>query len=359
MMLSQPREAAAATDEELLLAYTRTRNREALSALVERCWPEAYRLALRSFGDPASAEDVAQDALVALVRGAHRFKDDRSFGPWFRTIVLNTIRNDARSRSRRRLVENRGGEAQALALAERAPAHEGEQRVIATELAEHVRRLPEDVRFAVVLHFEEGRPHEDVAEALQGPKGTASSRIRRGLEQLRDSLAAVGYAAAIPELTQLLSEEAGRGAGAIPPPPLAGSVEFAAAKAATIALLMKIAAATLIVLLAVLVLVQRWDAETLRLAASPAERSWAITVVAVDKHTGRPLEGAWLEVLSRGDSRPRRADSGRSGPDGIVRSMPLDLSGSRGRIVANDGRRSAEFDVPGPHGSTVLTIRVP
>jgi hypothetical protein len=39
--------------------------------------------------DSAAAEDVAQDAFVALARGASSFERGRPFGPWFRTLVLN------------------------------------------------------------------------------------------------------------------------------------------------------------------------------------------------------------------------------------------------------------------------------
>src|SRR5439155_12140739 len=49
---------------------------------------------------------------------------------------------------------------------------------------------------AVILHFYEGKRHDEVAAALGCPKGTAASRIRRGLERLRESLAGAGYAAA-------------------------------------------------------------------------------------------------------------------------------------------------------------------
>src|SRR5580658_2613974 len=81
------------TDEELVKAYAGTGAPEALEALVARHWPEAYRLALRSLGDPGSAEDAAQDALVNVVRNARKFEEGRPFLPWFRALVLNAVRN--------------------------------------------------------------------------------------------------------------------------------------------------------------------------------------------------------------------------------------------------------------------------
>src|SRR5205823_4368658 len=83
--------------------------------------------------------------------------------------------------------ERRAAESYALDLPRRAPI-ESLDGLEAEELEMHVRRLPADVRFAVILHFYEGRPHDEVAEVLGCPKGTAASRIRRGVERLRESL---------------------------------------------------------------------------------------------------------------------------------------------------------------------------
>jgi RNA polymerase sigma-70 factor (ECF subfamily) len=63
------------------------------------------------------------------------------------------------------------------------------------EVGRHVQALPLDVRVAVVLHFYEGQTHDEVAEVVGCPKGTASSRIRRGLEKLKESLTSAGYGA--------------------------------------------------------------------------------------------------------------------------------------------------------------------
>ena len=97
----------SATDEALVAAYARTGDREALALLVERHWEAAFRLADRFVRDAATAEDVAQDAFVALARHAARFQGERSFGPWFRTLVLNAARNAERSRRRRSRHEDR------------------------------------------------------------------------------------------------------------------------------------------------------------------------------------------------------------------------------------------------------------
>jgi RNA polymerase sigma-70 factor (ECF subfamily) len=227
------------TDEELVLAYSRRGDRRALEALVERHFASAYRLALRLLGDPGSAEDAAEEAFLGLIRGAPRFEKGRSFDPWFRTLVLNSARKASRSRLRRDVHERaaareRGFEAAPL------PSLEG------AELAEHVARLPLDVRVPIVLHYYDGLSHERVAEVTGCPTGTASSRIRRGLEQLRESLAGAGHGAVTVTViagvlaAPLVSPRA-------PAPPSVARLEGLAAKAKTFALLAKAGVALAVV----------------------------------------------------------------------------------------------------------------
>src|SRR5438132_9212885 len=102
-------------DEALLADYGRTRDARALDALVRRHWAEAFRLALRALGDPAAAEDAAQEAFVGLVRAAPRWRPG-PFAPWLRALVMNAVRNALRARGRRRRHEDRVAQARAGAV---------------------------------------------------------------------------------------------------------------------------------------------------------------------------------------------------------------------------------------------------
>ncbi len=203
------RTAMSSTSDETLFDDFRRGDAGALDALVARHWGEAVRTARRILADPAGAEDAAQEALVALVRAAPRTRLSGPFAPWFRTLVLNAARNIARGEGRRERREEAAGARRAAAPREVA---EGERRLLAEEVEAHVRRLPLDVRVAVVVHYWEGRSHEEVGRALGCPPKTAASRIRRGLERLRETLGASGFAATIPEI-----ESAVRGLGEAPP----------------------------------------------------------------------------------------------------------------------------------------------
>jgi RNA polymerase sigma-70 factor (ECF subfamily) len=189
---------ASATDEQLLQGYARLGDEEALSLLVSRHWATAHRLAYRILGEPESAEDAAQDAFVRLMRGAARFEAGRPFGPWFRTLVLNAARNARASRSARRRHESR---ARGAAIEPVSP----EARALAAEAGEHLASLPFDVRVPLVLHFYEGCSYGEVASATGCPRSTAQSRIEKGLERLRASLAGAGCVLAPAQVGRLLA----------------------------------------------------------------------------------------------------------------------------------------------------------
>lgn len=294
------------TDEDLLLDYARTRRPGALAALTERHWAHAYRLSLRTLGDAARAEDVAQEAFVHLVRHARRFEAGRPFLPWFRTLVMNAVRNEMRSKKTRERHEER--------FAKERPREErplGEERLAAGEVLERLTSLPLDVRYPLVLHYFEGCSHEEVAATLGCPKGTASSRIRRGLEQLREALAGAGAVASVLPVGEV-EAALGRAAAekpAVPPAPGVALLEAAALAGAAsvlpLALALKVATA-LVVVAAVSILTVatlRTDPERAVASAPPPGAVTSTTGTEASAPSAEVADPAGPSSLLRGESR--------------------------------------------------------
>src|SRR5256712_12784997 len=73
-----------------------------LEALFRHHWPRAYRAAYLVVHDSGAAEDIAQEAFLAAVRGLDRFDRRRPFGPWLHRIVVNRAIDWSRARALRR-----------------------------------------------------------------------------------------------------------------------------------------------------------------------------------------------------------------------------------------------------------------
>jgi len=162
------------SDADLMRA-AREGSRGAAEALVARHWDRAYRVAFAILGDVHLAEDVTQEALVALLGSLGRFDTRRPLEPWLHRIVANRALDSARARSRReelpRLVAPAAGE----------PASD-------PVLVEAMLNLPEDQRTVVVLRHVAGYGTNEIARMLGIRRGTVGSRLRRGLDQLRTQL---------------------------------------------------------------------------------------------------------------------------------------------------------------------------
>src|ERR687895_1535934 len=148
-----------------------------LEALFELHWPKAYRAAYLVCRDAAAAEDIAQEAFLAAVRALDRFDRRRPFGPWLHRIVVNRAIDWGRARALRAEVE-----LHETAAAEEPSLPSGNSHTVASALAS----LSPEHRAVIVLRHLLGYTPGEIAELLELPRGTVNSRLRRGLDRMRE-----------------------------------------------------------------------------------------------------------------------------------------------------------------------------
>jgi len=138
--------ASSGRDERAWVRGAQAGSASDFEALFRAHWSHAFRAAYLVVHDAAAAEDIVQESFLAAVRALDRFDRRRPFGPWLHRIVVNRAIDWAR-----------------MALS-----------------AEH--------RAVIVLRYLlEYKPGE-IADLLGLPRGTVNSRLRRGLDALKDSL---------------------------------------------------------------------------------------------------------------------------------------------------------------------------
>ena len=149
----------------------------ALEELFRREWPRAYRAAYLVVHDAAAAEDIAQEAFLAAVRSIDRFDRRRPFGPWMHRIVVNRAIDVTRARALRREVD-----AAAANSAEAPP--DPPSSALPDDVVTALGELSPEHRAVVVLRFVFDYTPGEIARALDMPRGTVNSRLRRALDRL-------------------------------------------------------------------------------------------------------------------------------------------------------------------------------
>lgn len=171
--------------DEALLAGFATGDPEAAAGFVRRYQRRVYGLAATILDDPSAAEDVAQETFVRAWRHASTY--DARRGPvaaWLLTIA----RNLALSRARLRRARPVDPDVLASQLAgENSGDGTDEARIADREqLREMLLGLPEPQRRALVLATYLGRTAKEISELDGTPVGTVKTRIRDGLQKLRN-----------------------------------------------------------------------------------------------------------------------------------------------------------------------------
>ncbi len=173
-------------DADLLDRFLADRDETAFRLLVGRHGPMVLGVCRRVLGDGHAAEDAFQAAFLVLVRRAREAARGQ-LGPWLHGIALRTALK-ARTAAARRLAHERGA-AGLRSVAVRPPEPVAD---LCSVLDEELRRLPDDLRAAVVLCDLEGHSRRQAARSLGLPESTLSSRLAVARRRLARRLAARG-----------------------------------------------------------------------------------------------------------------------------------------------------------------------
>jgi RNA polymerase sigma-70 factor (ECF subfamily) len=140
------------------------------------------RYVLRGDSD---VDDVAQLVLIEVMRSLPSYAGQGSFKAWAdRITVRAAIRHARRRGSERRRQREMGPELHLVTPEGEAP----DAYALRRELALWLDELPDEQRHAVVLHHVVGLSVPELSEELRLPFETVRSRLRLGMEKLRQKL---------------------------------------------------------------------------------------------------------------------------------------------------------------------------
>jgi RNA polymerase sigma factor (sigma-70 family) len=171
--------------DETLLAGLASGDREAAAALVRRFQGRVYGLAVTVVGDPATAEEVAQETFLRAWRHADAYDPRRGrVATWLLSIARN-IAIDALRLRRSEPIDPHTMLALQLTSSEPGPDERGVVAHETARLRAALMELPEDQRRALVMAAFYGRTAREISELEDVPLGTAKTRIRAAMLKLR------------------------------------------------------------------------------------------------------------------------------------------------------------------------------
>ena len=180
------RDPAALSDGDLWVRL-RERDMASLEALYARYASYVYALALRILGRAEEAEEVVQDVFWQLWKNETEYDPTRAA---FRTWLFAITRSRCLDRLRRHRSRSDSERPRGTGLGS-APS-DPEQEAILAERQKHMvaafQALPEPQRKVLEMGFFSGLTHREIAERLGEPLGTVKSRIKMGMDRLKDSL---------------------------------------------------------------------------------------------------------------------------------------------------------------------------
>ncbi len=177
-------------DEELM-ALVQAGDGDAFEVVYDRHSDAAFSLAYRMCGRRATAEDVLQEAFLALWRTGARYNHSRGS---VRNWILRIVHNRAVDALRRGGVRDRHLLHEEGAVERVAGCEDTEEEILSRELAHEVRGalgvLPKEQSRVLELAYFGGFTHTEIASMLQMPVGTVKGRMRLGLARLRLTMTA-------------------------------------------------------------------------------------------------------------------------------------------------------------------------
>lgn len=161
---------------------------ESVRQCLEQYGGLVWSLARKFLKDRAEAEDAVQDIFLAIWQNSHRYDSNLASEATFIAVIARRRLIDRRRR------QNSRPEAETMVSEPSTTERSAEQLAVlgdeAALAAQVLETLPEQQVQVLRLSIFDGLTHSEIATTTGLAIGTVKTQIRRGLQKLRDRLAA-------------------------------------------------------------------------------------------------------------------------------------------------------------------------
>jgi len=171
--------------DDALARRAQTGDQDALRTLIRRLYPGVRAFVFRMLRHEEDARDVTQDVFLRMVAHIHEYRGEYKFTTWLFRIAINRARDIQRTRGR--------AMADIAGLPETADGVDGPDGLVATDESRErvlaaVRDLPDTVRESLLLAYQVGLSHAEIASILGVTANAVKLRVHKALQLLRQRL---------------------------------------------------------------------------------------------------------------------------------------------------------------------------
>jgi RNA polymerase sigma-70 factor (ECF subfamily) len=154
-------------------------------SLIETHQRMVFSLSLRITGEFDTAEEVAQDVFLELHRSGDRLESEDHIRFWLRRVTVHRATDALRRRSHRPEARAEEWMEDEHFLAAGTPDTDTRGASLEARLDDLLRAMPETLRVAILLRYQEDMTPDEIARLLGQPLATVKSNLQRGLKLMR------------------------------------------------------------------------------------------------------------------------------------------------------------------------------
>jgi RNA polymerase sigma-70 factor (ECF subfamily) len=162
----------------MIVGLARGGDRSAFADLVRRRQSSIRHLMRRCCHDAALADDLAQQVFLQMWLKIHTLRETNAFGAWLKRLAISVWLLHQRKNDPLRGADELG----------EAELKRHESTSTGMDLDRALATVSDTVRLCVVLSYQEGMTHPEIAQATSLPLGTVKSHILRGTKRLQQML---------------------------------------------------------------------------------------------------------------------------------------------------------------------------
>lgn len=183
------------SDEALLYAIARGGG-WAMESLYTRYHRLLYSLAYRIVSDPLIAEDLLQEAFLAVWRHSHTYSPHTGAARSWLISILHHRAIDHLRKLRRRGACVQETPLELLELDEKAASADiwetAWRKVQGSQVRAALLKIPQEQRQVIEMAYFQGCTHSEIALQTRTPLGTVKARLRLGLHHMKSALLQMG-----------------------------------------------------------------------------------------------------------------------------------------------------------------------